>query len=252
MTHDLKLAGKVAIVTGGAKGIGAGIAVALAREGAAVVVNYASSKAAALAVVAMIMGEGGRATAVKADVSDPAQAAGLVEETIRLYGRLDVLVNNAGVYEFLPLEKITPAHFHKHFDLNVLGLILMTQAAAARFGDKGGSVVNISSVASTLAAGGASVYSASKAAVDAVTRSLAKELGARNIRVNAVNPAIVETPGTKVSGLLESDFREAFVKQVPLGRIGQVEDVAPAVVYFASDESKWVTGATLPITGGFR
>ncbi len=247
-----KLAGKVAIVTGASKGIGAGIAVHLAREGAAVVVNYASSKAAALAVVAQIMAGGGAATAVKADVSDPAQVKALLAETMRVYGRLDVLVNNAGMYEFLPLEAITPEHFHKHFNLNVLGLILTTQEAVKHFGPKGGSVINISSVASTLAAGGASVYSASKAAVDAVTRSLAKELGPRNIRVNAVNPAIVETPGTKVSGLLESDFRDVFIKQVPLGRIGQPDDVAPAVVYFASDESKWVTGATLPITGGFR
>lgn len=247
-----KLTGKVALVTGASKGIGASIALHLANEGASVAVNYASNKAAADQVVSQITSAGGNAVAIQADVSDPIQAQSLVQQTTQTFGRLDILVNNAGIYEFLPLEFITPEHFHKHFNLNVLGLLLTTQAAAAAFSSPGGSIINISSVAATTSASDAAVYCASKAAVDAITRALAKELGPRNIRVNSVNPAIIETPGLDGNPTLNEEFRQTFVKLVPLGRLGQPKDVAHAVVYLASDESSWVTGITLPVTGGFR
>jgi 3-oxoacyl-[acyl-carrier protein] reductase len=249
-----RLTGKVAVVTGASKGIGAAIAKHLADEGAAVVVNYASSKAGADRIVAEITGKGGRAIAVGADVAKPADIRRLFAEAKKAFGRLDVLVNNAGIYEFAPLEEVTPEHFHKHFDLNVLGLILATQEAARHFGPDGGSVVNISSVVSTSAPPNASVYSATKAAVDAVTRSLAKELGTRKIRVNSINPGLVETEGTTSAGTAadESDFRKQFESQAPLGRIGQPRDIAPAVVFLASSDSAWITGETLYIAGGFR
>ena len=247
-----KLEGKVAIVTGASKGIGASIAQHLAESGAAVVVNYASSKDGADRVVAEIESRGGRAVAVRADVAQAADVERLFSEAKTTFGRLDIVVNSAGIYEFAPIEQVTEAHFHRQFDLNVLGLLLAAKEAVKHFGAEGGSIVNISSVASTAAPPNASVYSATKAAVDAVTRSLAKELGPRKIRVNAINPGMVETEGFKAAGLHESDFRKQAEAQTPLGRIGQPEDIAPAAVFLASPDSAWITGETLHITGGLR
>jgi 3-oxoacyl-[acyl-carrier protein] reductase len=247
-----RLTGKVAVVTGASKGIGAAIARDLAAEGAAVVVNYASSKEGADRVVAEITGKGGRALAVQADVSRQADIRRLFTEAKKAFGRLDILVNNAGIYEFVPLGDVTPEHFHKQFDLNVLGLILTTQEAVKHLGAGGGSIINISSVAATAAPPNASVYSATKAAVDAVTRSLAKELGPRQIRVNAINPGMVETEGVHAAGIADSDFRRQIEAQTPLGRIGQPQDIGPAAVFLASDESGWITGETLHIAGGNR
>jgi len=252
-TNTQKLAGKVAIVTGASKGIGASIAKHLAAEGAAVVVNYSSSKQGADIVVAEIVRGGGRAVAVQANVSQKADIDRLFAETKQAFGQLDILVNNAGIYEFSPLENVTPAHFHKQFDLNVLGLILTTQEAVKHFNPAGGSVVNISSIVSgTFAAPNGSVYSATKASVDAVTRSLSKELGSRKIRVNAVNPGMIETEGFHAAGIAESDMRKQVEAQTPLGRIGQPQDIAPAVVFFASDDASWITGESLYISGGLR
>ncbi len=245
-----KLAGKVAVVTGASKGIGAAIAKQLADEGAAVVVNYASSKEGAERVVAEITGKGGKAMAVQANVSKKPDIQRLFAETKKAFGRLDVLVNNAGIYEFAPLAEVTAEHFHKMFDLNVLGLILATQEAAKHFGPDGGSIVNTSSIVSTYGFPNASVYSATKAAVDAVTRSLAKELAPRKIRVNSINPGMVETEGLHSTGIIQSS--ESTLASTPLGRIGQPQDIAPAAVYFASSDSAWVTGETLYITGGLR
>jgi 3-oxoacyl-[acyl-carrier protein] reductase len=247
-----KLSGKVAVVTGASKGIGAAIASRLADEGAAVVVNYSSSKEGAERVVADITRKGGKAVAVQANVARKADIQRLFVETRKAFGRLDVLVNNAGIYEFAPLGEVTAEHFHKLFDLNVLGLILTTQEAARHFGPDGGAVINISSVVSTAAPPNASVYSATKAAVDAVTRSLAKELGPRKIRVNAINPGMVETEGVRAAGIERSELRQQVEAQTPLGRIGQPDDIAPAAVFLASPDSAWVTGETLYIAGGFR
>ena len=247
-----KLAGKVAVVTGASKGIGAAIAKHLADEGASVVVNYASSKEGAERVVAEIVAKGGKAVAVQANVANQADIQRLFAQTKAAFGRLDVLVNNAGVYEFAPIEAVTAEHIHKQFDLNVVGLILTTQEAVKHFGADGGSIVNISSVVSTFAPPNASVYSATKAAVDAVTRSLAKELGPRKIRVNAINPGTVETEGFRAAGIAESDMRRQIEASTPLGRIGQPQDIAPAAVYLASSDSAWVTGETLYISGGLR
>src|SRR5438132_9056912 len=251
-TNTKKLSGKVAVVTGASKGIGASIAKHLAAEGASVVVNYASSKAGAEKVVAEITGNGGKAVAVQADVAKKADIERLFAETKKTFGALDILVNNAGVYEFLPLEKVTEDHFHRQFNVNVLGPILATQEAVKHFGSQGGSIINISSVASTSAPASGSVYSATKAAVDAVTKSLAKELGSRKIRVNAINPGMVETEGTHADGITECDFRKQTEAQTPLGRIGQPQDIATAVVFLASQESAWITGETLYISGGNR
>lgn len=247
-----KLRGKVAIVTGASKGIGASIALHLANEGAAVVVNYATSKAGADRVVGEIVRKGGEAIAVQANLAKEADIERLFSETKNAFGKLDILVNNAGIYEFAPLENVTAEHFHKHFDLNVLGLILASQQAAKNFGSTGGSIINISSVAATAAPPTASVYSATKAAVDAVTKSLAKELGPRNIRVNSINPGMVETEGVRAAGIAESDFRKQVEAQTPLGRIGQPQDIAPAAVFLASSDSGWITGETLHISGGNR
>jgi 3-oxoacyl-[acyl-carrier protein] reductase len=247
-----KLDGKVAVVTGASKGIGAEIARHLAADGAAVVVNYSSSKEGADKVVADITRQGGQAIAVKANLSNPGDVERLFAETKKRFDRLDILVNNAGIYEFSPLEGITPEHFHKQFNLNVLGLVLATQQAASHFGASGGSVVNVSSVVATLAPPNTSVYSATKAAVNAITRSLAQELGPRKIRVNAVNPGMVETEGTHSAGITESDFRKQVEAQTPLGRIGQPQDIAPAVAFLASDDASWITGETLYISGGMR
>jgi 3-oxoacyl-[acyl-carrier protein] reductase len=247
-----RLKGRIAVVTGASKGIGAAIAEHFAAEGAAVVVNYASSKAGAEAVVERIRKKDGKAIAVQANVAKLEDIRRLFAETKKAYGKLDILVNNAGIYEFLPLEAITAEHFHKQYDLNVLGLLLTTQEAVKHFGPSGGSVVNISSVTATSAPATGSAYSGTKAAVNAITLSLAKELGPRKIRVNAINPGMVETEGIHVAGLAESDFRKQVEAQTPLGRIGQPQDIAPAAVFLASPESDWITGETLYISGGFR
>lgn len=248
----MKLDGRVAVVTGASKGIGAAIARQLANEGAAVVVNYASSKAGADKVVADITGAGGKAIAVQADVAKKADIEKLFAETNKAFGRMDILVNNAGIYEFAPLEQITEEHFHRQFDLNVLGLILTTQEALKYFGPEGGSIINLSSVVSTLTPPNGAVYSATKGAVDAVTGSLAKELGARHIRVNALRPSMVETEGTLMAGLTSGDMRKSIEAQTPLGRIGQPQDIATAAVFLASQDSSWITGETLLISGGLR
>jgi 3-oxoacyl-[acyl-carrier protein] reductase len=252
MSTNNKLAGKVAVVTGASKGIGAAIAKQLAAEGASVVVNYASSKTGADKVVAEITSAGGKAVAVQGDVARKADIERLFAETKETFGQLDVLVNNAGIYEFAPLEQITEEHFHKQFNLNVLGLLLTTQEALKHFNPAGGSVINLSSVVSTWTPPNGSVYSATKAAVDAVTGSLAKELGARKIRVNAVRPGMVETEGTRTAGITESDMRKQYEAQASLGRIGQPQDIATAVTFLASSDSSWITGETLLISGGFR
>lgn len=248
-----KLINKVAVITGASKGIGAGIAKLYAAEGAAVVVNYASSKAGAEQVVADITAAGGKAIAVQADVAKQADIQRLFAETIKAFGKVDILVNNAGVYEFSPLEAITEEHFHKQFNLNVLGLILTTQEAVKHFGEAGGSIINISSVvSSTFAPAQGAVYSATKGAVDAVTRSLSKELGPRKIRVNAINPGMVETEGLHSVGFAEGEFRSHIESQTPLGRIGQVQDIAPAALFLASDDAAWITGEPMFISGGLR
>lgn len=250
--NSQKLAGKVAIVTGASKGIGAAIAKHLAAEGAAVVVNYSSSKGGADKVVAEITSAGGKAVAVQADVAKLADIDRLFAEAKKAFGRLDILVNNAGIYEFSPLENVTEEHFHKQFNLNVLGLILTSQAAARLFDSAGGSIVNISSVVSTLAFPNASVYSATKGAVDAITRSLATELGPRKIRVNAIRPGMVETEGTHAAGIEESEMKKQVLALTPLGRLGQPDDIAGAAVFLASADSSWITGETLVISGGNR
>jgi 3-oxoacyl-[acyl-carrier protein] reductase len=247
-----KLTGKVAVVTGASKGIGAAIAKHLAAEGAAVVVNYASSKAGADKVVSEITSAGGKAVAVQGDVAKKADIDRLFAETKKAYGQLDILVNNAGIYAFAPLEQITEEHFHKQFNLNVLGLLLTTQEALKYFNPAGGSVINISSLVSTLAPPYGSVYSATKGAVDVITGSLAKELGARNIRVNAVRPGLVETEGTHTSGFTSGEFHDQYVKNAPLGRIGQPQDIATAVTFLASGDSSWISGETLLVAGGHR
>jgi len=247
-----KLAGKVAVVTGASKGIGAAIAKHLAAEGAAVVVDYSSSKQGADQVVAEITKNGGKAVAVQANVAKAPDIARLFTETKKAFGRLDILVNNAGVYEFSPLEAVTEELFDKHFNTNVLGLVLASKEAAKYFGPEGGSIINISSVVSSITPPTTSVYSATKGAVDAVTRTLAKELGPRNIRVNAINPGMVVTEGVISAGFDQGDFRKQIEAQTPLGRIGQVDDVAPAAVFFASADSQWITGETLRIAGGLR
>ena len=247
-----KLAGKVAVVTGASKGIGGEIAKQLAAAGAAVVVNYASSKAGADAVVAAITAAGGKAIAVQADVSKQEDIVRLFAETKAALGRVDILVNNAGIYEFLPLEAITAEHFHRQYNLNVLGLLLTTQEAVKHMGPEGGSVINISSVAATAGLLYSAVYGSTKAAVNLITTVLAKELGPRKIRVNSVNPGMVETEGSHSAGIAESDMRKQIEATTPLGRIGQPGDIAPAVVFFASDDSAWTTGETLYISGGLR
>ena len=251
-TNTKKLTGKVAVVTGASKGIGAAIAKHLAAAGASVVVNYSSSKTGAEKVVDEITSDGGKATAIQGDVSKQADIGRLFAETKKAFGRLDVLVNNAGVYEFLPLEQVTDGHFHRLFDVNVLGLILTTQEAVKHFGADGGSVINVSSIASTAALPGGSVYSATKAAVDSVTRVLAKELGPRKIRVNAINPGMIETEGVHAAGFIGSDFQKQAEAQTPLGRIGQPEDVATAVTFLASEDSGWISGEAIRAGGGYR
>jgi 3-oxoacyl-[acyl-carrier protein] reductase len=247
-----KLRGKVAVVTGASKGIGASIAEHLGAEGASVVVNYSSSKAGADAVVQRITAKGGKAIAVQGDVSKQQDIARLFAETKSAYGKLDILVNNAGIYEFAPLEAITADHFHKQFDLNVLGLLLTTQEAVKLFGPEGGNVINISSIVGPMPIGTAAVYSATKAAVDAITVALSKELGPKKIRVNSLNPGMVETEGLHSLGVAVGDFRTMIESQTPLGRIAQPEDIARAAVFFASSDAGWVTGQTLVLAGGQR
>lgn len=246
-----KLQGKVAIITGASKGIGADIARHFGKEGASVVVNYASSKVEAETVVKEIEASGSRAVAVKADVSKSADIEFLFQETKNVFGRLDILVNNAGVYHQYPLEKITEEIFHRHFDLNVLGLLLCSKESLKYFGEEGGSIINISSVASTNAPVNFSVYSATKAAVDSITRTLSKELGPRQIRVNSINPGLIETEGVHKAGFPDG-FRKWIESETPLGRIGVPADVSPTAVFLASSDSKWITGEHWTITGGFR
>jgi 3-oxoacyl-[acyl-carrier protein] reductase len=245
-----KLANQAAVVTGASKGIGRGIAKALAAEGASVVVNYASSKEGAEKVVKEIIAKGGKAIAVQGDVSKQADISRLFAETKKAYGKLNILVNNAGFYEFAPLEAITEEHFQKHFRLNVLGLLLTTKEAVKLIGPEGGSIINISSGISTLLPPNTSVYSATKASVDAVTVTLAKELGPRKIRVNSLNPGMIETEGVHTAGFIEGDFRKWVEARSPLGRIGQVDDISPTAVYLASSDSKYLTGETIRVTGG--
>jgi 3-oxoacyl-[acyl-carrier protein] reductase len=247
-----RLTGKVAVVTGASKGIGASIAKYLAAEGASVVVNYSSSKEGADKVVKEITGKGGKAVAVQANVAKQKDIERLFTETKKAYGKLDILVNNAGVYEFQPLENVTDEHFHRLYDLNVLGLLLTSKEAAKYFGAEGGSIVNISSVAGIISPASASVYASTKAAVDSVTRSLAKEFGPRKIRVNSINPGLVLTEGVESVGFDEGEFRKNFEAQSPLGRVGLPEDISPAAVFLASGESSWITGETLVVAGGVR
>jgi len=247
-----KLTNKVAVVTGASKGIGAGIAKALAADGASVVVNYASSKEGADKVVADIKAKGGKAVAVHGDVSKQADISKLFAETKKAFGRLDVLVNNAGVYEFAALGEVTEESFHKMFNLNVLGLILSSQEALKYFGPDGGSIINIGSTASSLNVPTAVTYTATKAAVDSVTGVLAKELGPKKIRVNSINPGMVETEGVHAAGFIGSDFQKQFESQTPLGRIGQPNDIAPIAAFLASDDSGWLTGELLLASGGLR
>ena len=249
---DGKLNGKVAVVTGASKGIGAGIAKELAAEGAAVVINYASSKTDADKIVDGITKGGGKAVAVQANVAKKADVQRLFADTEKAFGKIDILVNNAGVYEFVPLEDVSEQQFHRMFDTNVLGLLLVTQEAIKHFNSGGGSVINIGSLASSLTPPTAVVYNATKGAVDAITHTLAKELGPRKIRVNSINPGMVVTEGSIAGGYTEGDMRKMFESQTPLGRVGEPDDIAPAAVFFASDDSKWITGETLLIAGGLR
>jgi 3-oxoacyl-[acyl-carrier protein] reductase len=246
------LNGKVAVVTGASKGIGASIAEHLAAAGAAVVVNYAKDKTGADAVVKRIEEKGGKAIAVQADVSNEADIARLFAETKTEYGKLDILVNNAGVYEFAPLGAITAASFHKQFNLNVLGLLLTTQEAVKLIGPEGGSIINISSIVGQMPVAMGAVYGATKAAVDAITVSFSLELGPKKIRVNSLNPGMVETEGLHAVGFAVGDFRKMVEAQTPLGRIAQPADIARAAVFFASDDAGWVTGQTLIVAGGQR
>jgi 3-oxoacyl-[acyl-carrier protein] reductase len=245
-----KLTNQVAVVTGASKGIGAGIAIALAAEGASVVVNYASSKEGADRVVKEITGKGGKAIAVQADVSKPADVTRLFAETKKAYGKLNILVNNAGIYQFAPLEGVTEKLFHDHFNLNVLGLLIATREAVKLIGPEGGSIINVGSGVSTINPPNTSVYTATKAAVDSITGVLAKELGPRKIRVNSINPGMIETEGVHAGGFIEGDFRKWVETQSPLGRIGQSDDIAPTAVYLASSDSKYLTGETIRVTGG--
>ncbi|NNH60447.1 glucose 1-dehydrogenase [Rhizobium laguerreae] len=246
-----KLTGKVAVVTGASKGIGAAIAKALAAEGAQVVVNYASSKAGADAVVQAIDAAGGKAIAVQGDVSKAEQAQGVVDAAIKEFGKLDVLVNNSGVYEFAPIGEVTEEHYRRMFDVNVLGVLLTTQAAAKHLGE-GGSVINISSVVTSLGLPASAVYTGTKGAVEGINSVLAKELGPRKIRVNAILPGMVETEGAHSAGVIGSDLQQTMVAQTPLGRIGQPDDIADIAVFLASDDARWLTGERLVASGGFR
>lgn len=247
-----KLNGKVAVVTGASKGIGASIAEHLAVEGAGVVVNYANSKAGADAVVAQINQKGGKAVAIQGDVSKLGDIQRLFSEIKKAFGRVDILVNNAGTYEFAALESITPEHIQKHFDLNVTGLLLTTKEAVKLMGADGGSIVNIGSIVGSMPAPQASAYSASKAAANAITVSLSQELGPRKIRVNSIDPGMIETEGLRAAGMHEGEFRDVMEKTTPLGRIGQPDDIALAATFLASDDARWITGQVIVAAGGKR
>jgi 3-oxoacyl-[acyl-carrier protein] reductase len=247
-----RLNGKVAVVTGASKGIGAGIAKQFAAEGAAVVVNYASSKSDADKVVDEIAKGGGKGIAIQGSVAKKADVEKLFSAAEKAFGKIDILVNNAGVYEFMPVEEVTEQQFHKMFDTNVLGLLLATQEALKHFKSDGGSIINIGSLASSLTPPTGVVYNATKGSVDAITRTLAKELGQRKIRVNSINPGMVITEGVISIGFDQGDMRKMFESQTPLGRVGEPKDIAPAAVFLASDDSSWVTGETLLIAGGLR
>jgi 3-oxoacyl-[acyl-carrier protein] reductase len=247
-----KLSGKVAVVTGASKGIGAGIAKALAAEGAAVVVNYASSREGADRVVAEIAKNGGKAVAVQGDVAKSADVDRIFAETKKAFGRLDVLVNNAGVYKFAPLAEITEEEFHRTFNINVLGLLLASREALKYFGPDGGSIINIGSVVTQLGLPGSAVYTATKGAVESITRVLSKELGAKKIRVNALNPGLVITEGAQAEGIVGSDMEKQTISETPLGRAGQPEDIAKVAVFLASDDSGWLTGEFIYAGGGLR
>jgi 3-oxoacyl-[acyl-carrier protein] reductase len=246
-----KLQGKVAIVTGASKGIGAGTAKALAAEGASVVVNYASSKEGAETVVASISKAGGKAVAAGGDVSKAADAQSIVDAAIKNYGGLDILVNNSGVYEFAPIEAITEEHFHRHFNINVLGLLLVTQAAVEHM-KEGASIINIGTIASRLTPPNTAVYAGSKAAVDTITGVLARELGPKGIRVNSINPGVVDTEGNRTQKIIGSDFEKWAVAQTPLGRIGRPDDIADIAVFLASNDARWLTGEIILASGGMR
>ncbi|HTC35935.1 MAG TPA: glucose 1-dehydrogenase [Bryobacteraceae bacterium] len=246
-----KLTGKVAVVTGASKGIGAAIAKSLAAEGASVVVNYSSSKSGADAVVSAIKADGGKAVAVHGDVSKAAEAQGIIDAAIKNFGRLDVLVNNSGVYEFSAIESFSEEHYNKIFNVNVLGLLLTTQAAVKHLGE-GASIINIGSLVSSLTPPNSAVYTATKGAVDAITGVLAKELGAKKIRVNSINPGMVETEGVHAAGFLGSDFEKEIVAQTPLGRLGQVNDIASVATFLASNDSQWLTGELVRTGGGLH
>src|SRR3984957_4309339 len=245
------LQGKVALVTGASKGIGAAIALELAQQGAAVAGNYSGSKAGADKGVEEIKKTGGKAIAVQADVSNPDSIGPLISTVVKQLGPIDILVNNAGVYEFGPLEQITPEHFHKQFNINVLGLLLVTKAAVAQFNPAGGSIINISSVVAD-GTPNAAVYSATKGAVDTISASLAQELGPKKIRVNSLNPGMIETEGVHAAGFIGSDFQKAIEARTPFGRIGQPKDIATAAVLLASDDSAWINGQAIHAAGGFR
>jgi 3-oxoacyl-[acyl-carrier protein] reductase len=247
-----KLSGKVAVVTGASKGIGAAIAEHLAAEGASVVVNYATSRTEAEGVVARIREKGGKAIAIQGNVSEVPDVQRLFVETKKVYDKLDILVNNAGVYEFAPLEAITPEHVHKQLNLNVVGLLFATQEAVKLMGPEGGSIVNIGSIAGVMPSPQASVYSATKAAVDAISVSLSQELGPRKIRVNSLDPGMVETEGLRASGLSQGAFREQVERGTPLGRIARPDDIAPAATFLASDDARWITGQVIIAAGGQR
>jgi 3-oxoacyl-[acyl-carrier protein] reductase len=247
-----KLADKVAIVTGASKGIGAGIAKAMAEAGASVVVNYASSREGADRVVAEIVGKGGKAIAIHGDVSKAEDVKKLFAETKTAFGTVDILVNNAGVYRFAPIEEIAEEEFHREFNINVLGVILTTQEAVKNFGPKGGNIINIASTAVSMNMPTTALYTASKAAVESLTKVLSKELGPRNIRVNTISPGGVETEGVHDLGILGTDFEKQMIAQTPLGRMGQPGDIAPIAVFLASPDSGWLTGETLSVSGGLR
>lgn len=246
-----KLSGKVAIVTGASKGIGAAIAKTLAANGAAVVVNYATSKSGADKIVEAITAANGKAVAVKADVSKAAEAKALVDAAIAAFGRLDILVNNSGVFEFAPLEALTEAQFHNMFNVNVLGLLLVTQAAVVHLGE-GGSIINIGSGVTAITPPQSAIYTASKGAVEAITGVLANELGPRKIRVNTVSPSLTETEGTHSAGMLASDFEAGIIAKTPLGRLGQPQDIADVVAFVASEDARWLTGERISAGGGLR
>ena len=247
-----KLKGKIAVVTGASKGIGAAIAKQLALEGAHVVVNYSSSKEGAEKVVAEIISKGGKAVAIQGDVAKEKDVQSLFAQAVKAFGKIDILVNNAGVYEFIPLEDVTSEAYNKMFGINVFGLLMATKEAVKHFNPNGGSIINIGSVAGTKAIAHGSVYCATKASVDAITRCLGQELGPRKIRINSINPGMVETEGTFDAGILDSDFRTKVEQETPLGRIGVPKDIAPAVAFIASDDASWITGETLFISGGNR